>query len=197
MQIFNWSTTIPQETFSSPQFKMDWTIVESAFMVPDYNIPSQQYGKDQDTLDYNIAIRNKWAGSATYAVMQSNGNESINDSTQTLVTNLGTKFTSDTSMFWTSNRITITTAGVYFLSAMIRYQASTVGFYQCIITKNWSGNTIWIGIVSPTGAGAQMCFASCYDSASAWDYYELYAYHTHWSAVNVWGTWMYLGINWV
>lgn len=56
--IFSNSTTIPQDTLQSAPYGMKNTITEGAFNVLPVVVADQSYGKDHNTLDANIAIRN-------------------------------------------------------------------------------------------------------------------------------------------
>lgn len=56
--IFNNSKTIPQEAVGSPAPTLKGNVQETAVIPLAPILPSQQYGKHQDTLDANIALRN-------------------------------------------------------------------------------------------------------------------------------------------
>lgn len=102
------------------------TIYPETIQVPDYD-----YGNSQNTLDYNIALRNK--PNPSYALIEWNSTQSIPDNIQTQVTILSVVITNDTWLTWTANQITINSAWMYNIVAWVRMPNTGTNFH---IMKN-------------------------------------------------------------
>jgi hypothetical protein len=118
-----------QENFGKWTDKIQ-DVSQEQIQVPDY-----QYGNNQNTLDYKIALRNKPTNWWLFASMSASSNMTIPNSTATTITNLLTK-SWNTTMTATDNEITITQEGNYLLSAYcFAWWSSTIIFR---IMKNWT-----------------------------------------------------------
>jgi len=106
-------TIEPQTIDSSSNIK--WTEKIETIYPETIESPTYDYGNSQNTLDYNIALRNKPSG-WLYAIIEAWGTQSIPNNTTTTITGLSTK-SGNSAMTATSNQITITEAWAYLLSA--------------------------------------------------------------------------------
>lgn len=98
------------------------------------------YGKSIEALDYNTQIKNKPASSTKkYCFATKSSAQSIPNTTGTTVS-IDTYETNDSNMSVTSDRITFTQAGQYFLSAVAQFATKSTGSREAFIRLN--GSTI-------------------------------------------------------
>lgn len=94
------------------------------------------YGKSIEALDYTTGIKNKPTTSTSkYCFATKSASQSIPNTTGTTIT-LDTYETNDTGMSTTADRITITQAGQYLVTAQVQYASNSTGSREAFMRIN-------------------------------------------------------------
>lgn len=138
--------------------------------------PNYDYWKSQNTLDYNIAIRNKPSG-WLFAQIEQNTTQSISNNTATTINTLWTKI-GNTSMTSTANQITITQSWIYLINAYcFAWWSSNIVFR---VMKNWV--TIWPHCrMWTTSVWVNTPYIATFENLVVWDVLTLLFYQNSWS----------------
>lgn len=139
---------------------------------------SFRYGKSIEALDYNTQIRNKPTSTTTkkYCFATKSASQSINNTTGTTIT-LNTYETNDTAMSATSDRITITQAGQYLVTAQVQWASNGTGSREAFIRIN--GSTIFLDTyVVPNASDLTSIQMNTIKTFAVNDYIEIRGYQT-------------------
>lgn len=139
------------------------------------------YGKSIEAIDYNVQIRNKPTSTKKYCFIRNSWTQSISDSTETTVT-LGTTETNDSAMTATANKITITAAWQYAISAMIQYAGNSTGIRQLLLINN--GNRVTLSNATPNATSINVSISTIVTLALN-DVLEIATYQTSGGNLNI------------
>lgn len=119
----------------------------------------------------------------TYCFATKSASQSINNTTGTTIS-LNTYETNDSGMSATSDRITITQAGQYLVTAQVQWASNGTGSREAFIRIN--GSTIFLDTyVVPNASDLTSIQMNTIKTFAVNDYIEIRGYQTSWGALNV------------
>ena len=143
------------------------------------------YGKSIEALDYNTQIRNKPTAATTkkYCFATKSASQSISNTTGTTIT-LNTYETNDSGMSVTADRITITQAGQYIVSAQVQWASNGTGSREAFIRIN--GGTIFLDTyVVPNSSDLTSVAMNTIKTFAVNDYIEIRWFQNSGGSLNV------------
>lgn len=142
------------------------------------------YGKSIEAIDYTTGIKNKpTANTKKYCFATKSANQSIPNTTWTTIT-LNTYETNDTGMSVTADRITITQAGQYLVSAQVQWASNGTGSREAFIRTN--GGTIFLDTyVVPNSGDLTSIQMTTIKTFSINDYIDMRVYQNSGGSINV------------
>lgn len=162
--------------------------------------PTYDYWNSQNTLDYNVALRNKpKLNQNKYCFANITSNKTLNSWTSFVIT--FDKFeTNDSWMSTTSDRIIITQNWQYHLCWLITYSYVPWWVREGWLryTRNWTTTTIVDTYQSSPWAGISTTIAlNTILTLEVWDYIQMRAYQDSWVTCNIssWISQTYLRIS--
>ncbi len=153
---------------------------------------AQRYNSVSNTIDYCTGTAWMSLGPSATAVPSFSANkiaasQSIADSTYTKVTFENIEFNKNNNYDSSTNRFTVTVPGTYIFSASLRYAPLTTG--DSIYTLLYKNGFLLKAVQQRAGGTSGYSVnLTALDSAAVGDYYEIYAYQLHGSAMNILNT---------